>query len=880
MLTKLSMNFNGEYIENLIDGYTTTGVSGREMAGISLDTLELGTRDGSILRGKKYDSRTLTINFCIQDDDPWFGSEHDQIIDRMNQLNSILDTEGEVRIIFADEPDKFYMGMRTGSPQATMSLGVITGSFDIFCSTPFKYSVEEFEAVPSFQEENGAQTFVIDYGGTYKSYPAFITQFYTQETSLNLLDVTEDDSDENDEDDDSIGTIDTITSGSEFDNLDEGVGDCGYVAFFDDDEHILQFGNPQMDGKPDPVQSEQQLLYQSFKNQGNWSDAVKKKFLETQLAPPGWVVSGGSRYFGIGPSYNNKISASTSRTILKHAEGNNVYYTLAVVANNRSATTVKLNFTLKGKILKELVPEAELVGTINVFGTSHSFTIKKAEKSKTGKPWKKGKTWQTTHSFTVEVSDEEVAEITGIKFRVARSGTAYKTVKNKKGKKEKQEIKESYGKLATKNCEKLPIPTYIAPKIDTYYLAPASYGSGINGKFYGPAIEHTIKADSLGNLGSTDYYLEAHIKMCIGDNDVFLEGKSKAKKSEQLGGFYLMTVGANNKILAWTSVEKSSNGSTGVVKYGYGSTVLKTETNVDLSYTNNNFGIGQKNVIKEVVKNTKKTPGSVGSAMPVYKTTVMPIPIGNKTAIIRKEGSIIEFMVGTRGWRYTKAPAADKVYKVVFGAGQYSGKPMFDWLGLYDIRFEKRNVKPAEEPVPFHYGDFLVADSSTGEITVNNVSKPYLGALGNDWEQMYLVPGVNQFSTSYSDWAKYTVYRQCSENDIFDKNTQYYTPVLVWAPGLTESVYNQNPGHYWIVNSTDYRTFVRCTTSMPFDSQITYCQAITYNPEIVPYTETPSPDDPDVMYVTSTTFDENPARYFVKEEATPHFRIRYREVYV
>ena len=44
-----ALQLNGEYIENIIDGYRTQHVSGREALSQELETYEVGVRDGEKL---------------------------------------------------------------------------------------------------------------------------------------------------------------------------------------------------------------------------------------------------------------------------------------------------------------------------------------------------------------------------------------------------------------------------------------------------------------------------------------------------------------------------------------------------------------------------------------------------------------------------------------------------------------------------------------------------------------------------------------------------------------------------------------------------------------------------------------------------------------
>lgn len=56
-------------------------------------------------------------------------------------------------------------------------------------------------------------------------------------------------------------------------------------------------------------------------------------------------------------------------------------------------------------------------------------------------------------------------------------------------------------------------------------------------------------------------------------------------------------------------------------------------------------------------------------------------------------------------------------------------------------------------PNKFSANDVVEANCRNGEIYLNGVLTPSLGALGNDWEGFYLKPGFNQIGFSYSDWV-------------------------------------------------------------------------------------------------------------------------------
>lgn len=197
-----ALKINGAYLEHTVTGYRTLYVKGREMLAPDIETYETGVRDGSTLQSKRFSARTITVGYQL------IASSAEAFRAAFNALNAALDVE-EAELIFADEPDKFFIGTPFGRGDVPAGRNAITGEFDILCADPFKYSCTEYEVTPTLDD---GTTFAIQYNGTYRSYPTLVAEFA-------------------DEDDDTAGGL-------------TGSGDCGYVAFLSDDAAIIQLGDP------------------------------------------------------------------------------------------------------------------------------------------------------------------------------------------------------------------------------------------------------------------------------------------------------------------------------------------------------------------------------------------------------------------------------------------------------------------------------------------------------------------------------------------------------------------------------------------------------------------------------------------------------------
>lgn len=202
-----AVKLNGTYLEDAIKGYHTIGTSGRRSLTKDLETYSVGSADGETVKNSVFPSREITVHYVIQSD------TEDELIEAVNRLNNILNQE-EVDFIFNDEPDKFFSGFAIMDSEPKKFPLAVKGTFTIYCAYPFKRSVQP--TVVSSTDESGvtvganSATFTIDYDGTYPARPVLRASFAAAKQSG---DYSED-------------------------------GDCGFVAFLDAQENIIQLGNP------------------------------------------------------------------------------------------------------------------------------------------------------------------------------------------------------------------------------------------------------------------------------------------------------------------------------------------------------------------------------------------------------------------------------------------------------------------------------------------------------------------------------------------------------------------------------------------------------------------------------------------------------------
>lgn len=195
-----------------------------------------------------------------------------------------------------------------------------------------------------------------------------------------------------------------------------------------------------------------------------------------------------------------------------------------------------------------------------------------------------------------------------------------------------------------------------------------------------------------------------------------------------------------------------------------------------------------------------------------------------------------------------------KAYKVCFGFFRYDAQPAFDWNGIRNVTFTKipDSAESSGFVNPFVSGQTLVVDSSSGDVLLDGVSSPALGALGNDWERMCLTNGLNVITTAYGQTASSSgsVIRMCRSDEDFN-GYDYYSDDGIDAED------DQDVTTYYVYTGSGSAPIVD-----NWDSTTESKYAVA----------DPQP--------TATQFYGNEHNYFVVETLEPKFSITYRGVYL
>ena len=152
-----ALQIDGEYIENLIDGYRTLYVSGRELLESEITDREIDGISGSEYLESRNITRNITVGYQL------LCKTTREFRDKFNKLSSILSKE-QVKLIFADEPDKYFIGTKSSVGDVEPGRMNVKGEFTFYCCDPCKYSSAE-KQFPGVQQD-GYQTITIQNNGT------------------------------------------------------------------------------------------------------------------------------------------------------------------------------------------------------------------------------------------------------------------------------------------------------------------------------------------------------------------------------------------------------------------------------------------------------------------------------------------------------------------------------------------------------------------------------------------------------------------------------------------------------------------------------------------------------------------------------------------
>ena len=138
----LAMSFGGIYFEEVLSGYTTLNVGGRELIGNELETATGKGRDGVTITGQTLPPRSLIVQYKLD------AKSDAECRYNFETLNFLLRKNGKnnIAITFTDEPGRTYYGRLQSVDEVPYDRNTVVGTFTLLCEDPYKYG-ESIESV-------------------------------------------------------------------------------------------------------------------------------------------------------------------------------------------------------------------------------------------------------------------------------------------------------------------------------------------------------------------------------------------------------------------------------------------------------------------------------------------------------------------------------------------------------------------------------------------------------------------------------------------------------------------------------------------------------------------------------------------------------------
>lgn len=182
---------------------------------------------------------------------------------------------------------------------------------------------------------------------------------------------------------------------------------------------------------------------------------------------------------------------------------------------------------------------------------------------------------------------------------------------------------------------------------------------------------------------------------------------------------------------------------------------------VEIILWNNNSGTYTMVGAVQILKTTKDTKCKVylycGSTTSAKNYTVATSKIGSCS--MNKIENNITFNVGGKSNKLAKDSITDLIAnEITFHFLQNGNKTVVGSNFVYSCQLQRTSFDNYEDvPNIFAPGDVLTVNTQDATVYLDDgsatVPATYLGALGNDWEDFYLVPGTNTIACDYSDFT-------------------------------------------------------------------------------------------------------------------------------
>ena len=132
-LSPESLQINGEYLEQVIDGFATLNVTGRELLARETTTQKIGNNDGAMFIESTHPMRTISVTYQLRAATP------KEFRAKFHKLSEKLDTP-QSKIVFADQPELYFTGTMVSAGDVPEGQLEVTGTIEFQCTDPFAYA--------------------------------------------------------------------------------------------------------------------------------------------------------------------------------------------------------------------------------------------------------------------------------------------------------------------------------------------------------------------------------------------------------------------------------------------------------------------------------------------------------------------------------------------------------------------------------------------------------------------------------------------------------------------------------------------------------------------------------------------------------------------
>ncbi len=129
-----AMLIDGQYIEDLIPGYSTLQVSGRELLSQSIEKQTIGKSDGEFIQYARNPSREIVVGYRLA------AADNLSFRQAFYKLNDILHGDSH-QVSFNDDPSKYWIATFSDIDDVPKGRNAITSSFTLFVPGGIAHSV-------------------------------------------------------------------------------------------------------------------------------------------------------------------------------------------------------------------------------------------------------------------------------------------------------------------------------------------------------------------------------------------------------------------------------------------------------------------------------------------------------------------------------------------------------------------------------------------------------------------------------------------------------------------------------------------------------------------------------------------------------------------